>query len=232
MCETMGGRMTPPVNRKLMIHHNARYIARYPAEVWLFKYQDMPKVLLIFTDSDWTGDAETQENVSCAVETFGAHMLECYVGKQGIVVLSSTESESYGIVRGTMGMQTLQVLEASVRALSVTEAMDDDENLVKLKVDTSMNWSDFGMKTHPKDWLDSLMSQLPLRHTIVGAITAGSMAVASAEDPLALPGTSWTVTPGGTNLVTCLTAGEMMVIVVLVLVLAATYLALCCWSHT
>ena len=67
--------------------------------------------------------------VSCAVESFGAHMLECSVGKQSVVALSSAEAEFYAIVRGAaMGMQTLQIMEAFVRALSTTEVKDDDEN--------------------------------------------------------------------------------------------------------
>ena len=217
MSETMGGMATPLVKHKLMIHHIARYVARYPAEVWLFKYQDMPKILRIFTDSDWAGNSETRKSVSCAVESFGAHMLECSVGKQSVVALSSAEAEFYAIVRGAaMGMQTLQILEAFVRALSTTKVKDDDENLVSLRVssdssaaraicnrvgsgkvrhlsikelwiqeevrkkrmamdpvDTSMNWGDIGTKAHPKDRLDSLMSQLPLRRTVVGAVAAG-----------------------------------------------------------
>ena len=134
MSETMGGMATPLVKHKL-IHHIARYVARYPAEVWLFKYQDMPRILRIYTDSDWAGNSETRKSVSCAVENFGAHMLECSVGKQSIVALSSAEAEFYAIVRGAaMGMQTLQIMEAFVRLLSVTEVKGDDENLVGLRV--------------------------------------------------------------------------------------------------
>ena len=67
MSEVMGGAQTPFVKLKLMIHHAAHYVAKYPAEVWLLKYQDMPKVLRIYTDSEWAGNSETRKSVSYAV---------------------------------------------------------------------------------------------------------------------------------------------------------------------
>ena len=136
MSEVMGGMQTPLVKHKLMIHHVARYVARYLAVVWLFRYQDMPKVLRIYTDSDWAGNTETRKSVSCAVESFGAHMLECSVGKQSTVALSSAEAEFYAIVRGTsMGMQTLQILEAMAKVFSLTVMkVEDDIVLISLRV--------------------------------------------------------------------------------------------------
>ena len=171
-----------------------------------------------------------------------------------------------------MGMQTLQIMEAFVRALSTTEVKDDDEKLISLRVssdssaaraicnrvgsgkvrhlsikelwiqeevrkkrlaldpvDTSMNWGDIGTKAHPKDRLDSLMSQLPLRRTVVGAVVAGLVEQASAE-PSALPSVSWTTQYGDSYFVINLAASEVKVIVALVFVLAAAFLALCCWG--
>jgi KUP system potassium uptake protein len=282
MSETMGGMQTPLVKHKLMVHHIARYVARYPAEVWLFKYQIMPAILRIFTDSDWAGNSETRKSVSCAVENFGTHMLECSVGKQSIVALSSAEAEFYAIVRGTsMGMQTLQILEMMVGVFSQTVEKDDDKKLVSLRVssdssaaraicnrvgsgkvrhlsikelwiqeevrkkrlaldsvDTSMNWGDIGTKAHPKDRLDSLMNQLPLRRTggvqstVLGALVfATSVAAARAEDP-EMPGVAWTAKIGDSYLVVNLAAVEVMAIVILVFVLSVAFLALCCWSCT
>ena len=212
----------------------------------------MPKILRIFTDSGWAGNSETRKSVSCAVESFGAHMVECSVGKQSIVALSSAEAEFYAIVRGAaMGMQTLQIMEAFVRALSTTEVKDDDEKLISLgvssdssaaraicnrvgsgkvrhlsikelwiqeevrkkrlaldSVDTSMNWGDIGTKAHPKERLDSLVSQLPLRRTIVGAVVAGLVEQARAE-PSALPSVSWTTQYGDSYFAINLAASEV-----------------------
>ena len=94
-----------------------------------------------------------------------------------------------------------------------------------------MNWGDIGTKAHRKDRLDSLASQLPLRRTVVGAVVAGSMTVASAEG-FASPGISWTAKFGDSYLVLYLTAGEVMAIVALVFVLTAAFFALCSWSCT
>ncbi len=210
MGEVMSGMQTPLVKHKLMLHHLARYVVKYPSEVWLFKYQEMPKVLRIYTDSDWAGNSETRKSVSCAVERYGSHMLECTVGKQSVVALSSAEAEFYAIVRGTaMGMQSLQIVDAmakvfdrtaevslrissdssaaraicnrigsgKVRHLSIKELWIQEEvrqkRLALDSVDTSMNWADVGTKAHPKDRLDSLMSQLPLRRQ--GGITISAL---------------------------------------------------------
>jgi hypothetical protein len=93
-------------------------------------------VLRIYTDSDWASNSETRKSVSCAVERLGAHMLECSVGKQSSVALSSAAAEFHAIVRGSsMGTQTLQILEAMARVFSLTVLKaDDDTILVSLRV--------------------------------------------------------------------------------------------------
>ena len=101
-----------------------------------------------------------------------------------------------------------------------------------------MNWGDIGTKAHPKERLDSLMSQLPMRRTggatpiTVGAmILAGVSAVARADDP-ETPGNPWTARYRDSSLVISLATCEVMAIVVLVFVLMIAFSALRCWSYT
>ena len=45
--------------------------------------------------------------MSCTVERYGSHMLDCSVAKQSLVALSSGEAEFYGVVR-TVATQNLE----------------------------------------------------------------------------------------------------------------------------
>ena len=75
-------------------------VLQHPGETWLFNYQADPKTLYVFTDTDWAADKLTRKSVSCTVERYGSHMLDCSVAEQWLVALSSEEAEFYGIVRG------------------------------------------------------------------------------------------------------------------------------------
>ena len=63
-----------------------------------------------------------------------------------------------------------------MRHLSIKELWIQEEVRKKRMaldpVDTSMNWGDIGTKAHPKDRLESLMSQLPLRGSSRSRISA------------------------------------------------------------
>ena len=68
----------------------------------LFHYQADPKTLFVFSDTDWAADELTRKSVSCTVERYGSHMLDCSVAKQSLVALSSGEAGFYGIVRAVV----------------------------------------------------------------------------------------------------------------------------------
>ena len=76
----------------------AWYVLQHPGETWLFGYQANPKTLYVHTNTDWAAAELTRKSVSCIVERYGSHMIDCSLAKQSLVALSSGEAEFYGIV--------------------------------------------------------------------------------------------------------------------------------------
>ena len=121
----MSGMSEPKVVHQLQVVRVARYVLQHPGETWLFGYQADPKTLYVYTDTDWAADELTRKSVSCTVERYGSHMIDCSVAKQSLVALSSGEAEFYGIVRAVAtSKQTSQILEQIGMQSEVTIASD------------------------------------------------------------------------------------------------------------
>jgi hypothetical protein len=111
--EVMQGMTTPLEIHSLRLKRAARYLQKYPGEVWHYNYQENPGVLDEICDSDWAGDAVTRKSVSCIIERFGGHILDGTVSKQKPIALSSGEAEFYPIVKaGAHAIQSKATLEA------------------------------------------------------------------------------------------------------------------------
>ena len=187
----VSGMSEPKVVHQLQVVRVARYVLQHPGEACLFGYQADPKTLYVHTDTDWAADELTRKSVSCTVERYGSHMLDC-VAKQSLVALSSGEAEFYGIVRAVAtSKQTSQILEQigmqsevtiasdssaargiptrtgseKVRHLSIKELWIQEsyrkEEFQLVSVDTLLNWAD--KKAHTSERLTSLLRQIPLR---------------------------------------------------------------------
>ena len=76
-----------------------RYLVKYSTEVWQYKYQEAPKELVVYTDSDWAQDPRTRKSMSGHVEMFGSHMIETSCARQATVSLFSGEAEYYALTR-------------------------------------------------------------------------------------------------------------------------------------
>ena len=112
----MSGMREPKVVHQLQVVRVARYVLQHPGD---------PKTLYVHTDTDWAADELTRKSVSCTVERFGSHMIDCSVAKQSLVALSSGEAEFYGIVRAVAtSKQTSQILEQIGMQSEVTIASD------------------------------------------------------------------------------------------------------------
>ena len=100
----------------------------HPGETWLFGYQTDPKTLYVYTVTDWAADELTRKSVSCTVERYGSHMLDCRVAQQSMVAPSSGEAEFYGIARAVAtSKQTSHILEQIGMQSEVTIASDSSE---------------------------------------------------------------------------------------------------------
>ena len=127
VCDVRGNEWNgePQVVHQLNVVRPARYVLQHLGEAWLFGYQADPKTLYVYTDTDWAADELTRNSVSCTVERYGSHMLDCSVAKQSLVALSSGEAEFYGIVRAVAtSKQTAQILEQIGMQSEVTIASD------------------------------------------------------------------------------------------------------------
>ena len=112
MSVLMSGMSEPKVVHQLQVVRVARYVLQHPGETWFVGYQADRKTLYVYTDTDWAADELTRKSVSCTVERYGSHMIDCSVAKQSLVALSSGEAEFYGIVRAVAtSKQTSQILE-------------------------------------------------------------------------------------------------------------------------
>ena len=85
MSLVMSGRSEPKVVHQLQVVRVARYVLQHPGETWLFNYQAEPKSRYVHTDTDWGADELTNKSLSCTVERYGSHMLDCSVAKQSLV---------------------------------------------------------------------------------------------------------------------------------------------------
>ena len=187
MSVVMSGMSEPKVAHQLQVVRVARYVLQHSGEAWLCGCQADPKTLYVYTDMDWAADELTRKLVSCTVERYGSHMLDCSVAKQSLVALSSGETEFYCIVRAVAtSKQTSQILEqiwmqsevtfasdssaareyapsGKVRHLSIKELWIQESYRKKefqlVSVDMLLKWADNGTKAHTSE-LTSLLRQI------------------------------------------------------------------------
>ena len=96
----------------LRLKRIGKYIAKYPIEKWHFEYQEAPKVLEGFSDSDWATNRWNRRSVSWTFQRFGKHLIDSCCGRQSLIALSSGEAEFYAMVKtAAEGKLTKAILE-------------------------------------------------------------------------------------------------------------------------
>ena len=109
----MAGMSTPTVADMARLKRLARYLRGHPELYWCYPYQEAPRQLVVWADSDWCGEEATRRSTSACIETFGSHPLDCCSVTQSTVSLSSGEAELKAINRAAAGgIQTREVMEA------------------------------------------------------------------------------------------------------------------------
>ena len=71
----------------------------YRGAVLEYKYQELPKKVVIWSDTGLTGCGRTRKSTSGGVVIFGSHCLKTYSQTQETIALSSGESEFYRIIK-------------------------------------------------------------------------------------------------------------------------------------
>ena len=88
----------------------ARYLKGKPRLVKMFKWQEWPPTLSIFTDADWAGDKKTRKSTSGGCIMIGKHVVKAWSKSQSLIALSSGESELYATLKASaegLGMQSI-----------------------------------------------------------------------------------------------------------------------------
>ena len=110
------------------LKHAVRYLVGAPRIVQRFYAQTLPKHVQVFTDSDHAGCIRTRKSTSGVYIFFGKHLIRSSSTTQGVIALSSGESEFYSMVKGCSaglganyllkdaGCQTTAPLELTVDA--------------------------------------------------------------------------------------------------------------------
>ena len=82
-----------------------RYLVYKPRVSIRFAYQQAPRELSMYMDSDYAGCPKTRKSTSGGLGRYGGHVLKSWSTTQSIVTLSSGEAEYYGLARGaSMGL--------------------------------------------------------------------------------------------------------------------------------
>ena len=87
-----------------------KYLKHHDRSGYLYRYQDMPQELTIWTDTDYAGCKRTRKSTSGGVVMWGSHLIKSWSSTQSVIALSSGEAEYYGIVKGAsvgMGLQAV-----------------------------------------------------------------------------------------------------------------------------
>ena len=90
----------PRVGDDQGIKRVVRYLHRFPEAAIVYKYQQDPISISVFTDADWGGCARTRRSTSGGVVLRGSHLLCFWSKTQQCVALSSCESEVNALVKG------------------------------------------------------------------------------------------------------------------------------------
>ena len=92
-------RMSSPRNGDwVALKRVVRYLLGKPRLVWKFGWQEKPKFISAFSDSNWAGCHDTRKSTSGACFMHGSHLIKAYSRTQSNIALSSGEAEFYGLV--------------------------------------------------------------------------------------------------------------------------------------
>ena len=87
-----------------------KYLKTHNRSGYCYPYQERPKELVVWTDTDYAGCKKTRKSTSGGVVMWGKHLIKSLSSTQTVVALSSGEAEYYGMVKGAsvaLGLQAV-----------------------------------------------------------------------------------------------------------------------------
>ena len=92
-------RMSTPRNGNwTALKRVVRYRLGKPRLVWRFVWQDTPKFISVFSNSNWAGCHDTRKSTWGASFTHSSHLVKYYSRTQSNIALSSGEPDFYALV--------------------------------------------------------------------------------------------------------------------------------------
>ena len=96
----------------LQLQRAVRFLMGAPRVVQKFVAQEMPGKVSGFSDTDHAGCLKTRKSTSCSMIFLGKHMVKSSATTQGVIALSSGESEFYGGVKtASTGLGMINLLK-------------------------------------------------------------------------------------------------------------------------
>ena len=88
-----------------------KYLKSHSRYSYLYQYQDLPRELTIWTDTDYAGCKTSRKSTSGGVVMWGKHIIKSWSSTQSVIALSSGEAEYDGMVKGgSVGLGIQSVL--------------------------------------------------------------------------------------------------------------------------
>ena len=88
----------PAKSDVVAVKRTAKYLISAPRTVLMYRWQDPPSSLTVYTDSNWAGCRETRRSTSGATFLHGSHVIKHYSRMQSTISLNSAEAELYATV--------------------------------------------------------------------------------------------------------------------------------------
>ena len=88
----------------------AKYLVHRPRAVTKYPWQDRPKEIITYTDSDWAGCRKTRKSTSGGALTYNGCIIKTWSRTQNNMALSSAEAELYAEVKAaseTLGLVSM-----------------------------------------------------------------------------------------------------------------------------
>ena len=114
----------------------ARYLRGMPLVEWKFELDKEPETIVVYSDSDWAGDAITRRSTSGGAATLDDRAaLQTWSRAQGPKALSSMEAEYYGLVSACQEGRWLQSLVGELLGRSVNLILRTDSDAARLSIE-------------------------------------------------------------------------------------------------
>ena len=107
----LGKEMSSPTDTSwLKLKRLVRYLKGAPRARIRYAYQNKPREITVWADSDFAGCEQSRKSTSAGVVQFGNHIIKSWSTSQAVIALSSGEAEYYALVKAasvSIGMESL-----------------------------------------------------------------------------------------------------------------------------